>query len=310
MDAILVKTTIPIFLLMGAGFLSRKTGILKSGDERVLSAYVYYFALPALSLLNLAETEFTRETFRFMLAGILPVFGVLLLYLLSYLIFRPSRDTLYLWIVSSVFGSVAFYGVPLISFTFPTSQGERLALLAVASIAPVSVATCLMVLELYKLRTATLAEGLKPVLLNFSKNPLILSILIGFFLGLTRTKIPFPLLSPIRMIGNTTSAAAIFMLGVFLYGRKYASLFRAFKLSLMRIILFPCLAWLVTKLLGLPDLESTILILMHGTPVAVSVIVLSERYDFYKETIASLILVSSLGGGVFSTLWLFLLGYQ
>jgi hypothetical protein len=49
---------------------------------------------------------------------------------------------------------------------------------------------------------------------------------------------------------------------------------------------------------------------MHGTPVAVSVIVLSERYDFFKDTIASLTLVSSLGGGVFSTLRLFLLGYQ
>jgi predicted permease len=310
MDTILVKTTIPIFLLMGAGFLSRKTGILKSGDERVLSAYVYYFALPALSLLNLAETEFTRETFRFMLAGILPVFGVLLLYLFFYSVFRLPKDTFYLWILSSVFGSVAFFGVPFISFSFPTAQGERLALLAVASIAPVSVAICIMILELYKLRTATLAEGLKPVLLNFSRNPLILSILIGFFLGLTRTKIPFPLLSPIRMLGNTTSATAIFMLGVFLYGRKYTSLFRAFKLSLMRIILFPCVAFLTTKLLGLPDLESTILILMHGTPVAVSVIVLSERYDFFKETIASLILVSSLGGGIFSTLWLFLLGYQ
>jgi len=295
---------------MGAGFLSRKTGILKSGDERVLSAYVYYFALPALSLLNLAETEFTRETFRFMVAGILPVFGVLLLYLFFYLVFRLPKDTLYLWILSSVFGSVAFFGVPFISFSFPTAQGERLALLAVASIAPVSVAICIMILELHKLRTAKLAEGLKPVLLNFSRNPLILSILIGFFLGLTGTKIPFPLISPIRMIGNTTSATAIFMLGVFLYGRKYTSLFRAFKLSLMRIILFPCVAFLTTKLLGLPDLESTILILMHGTPVAVSVIVLSERYDFFKETIASLILVSSLGGGVFSTLWLFLLGYQ
>lgn len=310
MDTILVKTTLPIFLLMGAGFLSRKTGILKSGDERVLSAYVYYFALPALSLLNLAETEFTRETFRFMVAGILPVLGVLLLYLFFYLVFRLPKDTLYLWILSSVFGSVAFFGVPFISFSFPTAQGERLALLAVAAIAPVSVATCIMVLELHKLRTATLAEGLKPVLLNFSKNPLILSILIGFFLGLTGTNIPFPLISPIRMIGNTTSATAIFMLGVFLYGRKYTSLFRAFKLSLMRIILFPCLALFVTKLLGLPDLESTILILMHGTPVAVSVIVLSERYDFYRETIASLILVSSLGGGIFSTLWLFLLGYK
>jgi len=90
----------------------------------VLSAYVYYFALPALSLLNLAETEFTRETFRFMLAGVLPVFGVLLLYLLFYLVFRFSKDTFYLWILSSVFGSVAFFGVPFISFSFPTAQGS------------------------------------------------------------------------------------------------------------------------------------------------------------------------------------------
>jgi len=166
-----------------------------------------------------------------------------------------------------------------------------------------------MILEIYKLRTATLAEGLKPLLINFSKNPLILSILIGFFLGLTRTKIPFPLLSSIRMIGNTTSAAALFMLGVFLYGRKYSSLFRAFKLSLLRIILLPCLAFFMTRLIGLADLESTIVILMHGTPVAVSVIVLSERYNFFEETMASLILVSSVGGGIFLTLWLCLLGY-
>ena len=93
------KRLIPIFILMGAGFLSRKTGILKSGDERVLSAYVYYFALPALSLLNLAETEFTAETFRFMLAGILPVLGILLLSLFLYYTFRLPKHTVYLWIL-------------------------------------------------------------------------------------------------------------------------------------------------------------------------------------------------------------------
>jgi len=295
---------------MGTGFLSRKTGILRSGDERVLSAYVYYFALPALSLLNLAETEFTAETFRFMLAGILPVFGILLFYLFLYYAFRLPKHTVYLWIFSSVFGSVAFFGVPFISFAFPTKEGERLALVAVASIAPISVATCIMILELYKLRTARLLEGLRPVLINFCKNPLILSILIGFFLGVSRMDIPSPLLSSLRMIGSTTSATAIFMLGVFLYGRKYTSLLQAAKLSLFRIILLPCLAFLATQLLGLPGLESTILILMHGTPVAVSVIVLSERYDFFKETIASLTLVSSLGGSIFPTFLLFLLGYH
>ncbi len=47
---------------------------------------------------------------------------------------------------------------------------------------------------------------------------------------------------------------------------------------------------------------------MHGMPVAISMKVLSERYDFYKETIASLILISSLGAGLYLNLWLLLLG--
>jgi predicted permease len=309
MDAIVISTTLPIFILIGLGVLSRRLGILKGGDERVLSAYVYYFAMPALSLVNLAETEFSAETFQFMLAGILPVLGVLLLYLLSAYLFRLPRETLYLWILSSVFGSFAFFGVPFISFAIPTPQGEHLALLSVASIAPISVAACITVLELYKLKTATLRQGVKPVLINFSKNPLILSILVGFFLGLTKTKIPLPIVTPIHMIGKTTSAVAVFMLGVFLYGRTYTSFFQALRLSLMRVLLLPILALLIATLFHLPDLERTILVLMHGTPVAVSVIVLSERYDFFKETIASLILISSIGGGIFLSLWLFLLGY-
>jgi malonate transporter len=266
--------------------------------------------MPALSLVNLAETEFSAETFQFMLAGILPVLGVLLLYLLSAHVFRLPRQTLYLWILSSVFGSFAFFGVPFISFAIPTPQGERLALLSVASIAPISVAACITVLELYKLKTATLRQGIKPVLINFSKNPLILSILVGFFLGLTKMKIPLPIVTPIHMIGKTTSAVAIFMLGVFLYGRTYTSFFQALRLSLMRVLLLPVLALLIASLFDLPDLERTILVLMHSTPVAVSVIVLSERYDFFKETIAPLILISSVGGGIYSTLWLFLMGYR
>ncbi|MCD6222631.1 MAG: AEC family transporter [Thermoplasmata archaeon] len=44
-----INAIIPLLILISLGFLSRKFGILKAGDERVLSAYVYYFALPSLS---------------------------------------------------------------------------------------------------------------------------------------------------------------------------------------------------------------------------------------------------------------------
>jgi predicted permease len=47
--------------------------------------------------------------------------------------------------------------------------------------------------------------------------------------------------------------------------------------------------------------------LMSGMPVAVSLLVLSERYDFHAETIASLVLLSSVGSALTLNLWLLLL---
>ncbi len=312
MNTIFLRTIIPILLLIGAGLFSRKMRFLKSGDERVLSAYVYYFALPALFFVNMVETEFVEEeTLEFALAGILPILVVVAIYLLLYSIVRFPKNTLYLLTLSTIFGSLAFFGIPFITFAFPSPmEGERLATLAAASISIVSVTTSITVLELYKLEESTMVEGLKRVLKRLSKNPLILSIFAGILLSLVGVKIPSPISASLHMLGGTTSTVAIFMLGVFLYGRRYTNLVQAFGLSLLRVIFLPVVAFLAAMLFGLPDPERSTLILMHGMPVAISMIVLSERYDFYKETIASLILISSLGAGLYLNLWLFLLGHH
>ncbi len=306
-DDVLMRTIIPILLLIGAGYLSRKLGVLRPGDERVLSAYVYYFALPALFFVNMAETELTQEAFRFMLAGIVPVFTTLAVYIILYLTFKISKETLYLLVLSTVFGSLAFFGIPFITFAFPSSQAEKLATLASASISLVSVAISIMVLELYRLERSTVLEGLKRMVRRLSRNPLVASIFLGTLLSLIDVKIPIALSTPLHMLGSTTSTVAIFMLGVFLYGRKYTNISEAFGLSLLRIVFLPTLALLMALSFNIPDLERAILVLMHSMPVAVSMIVLSERYDFHKETIASLIFISSLGAGIYLNLWLYLL---
>lgn len=84
-DNAFVRTIIPIALLIGAGLLSRKMGFLKRGDERVLSAYLYYFALPALFLVNMAELDLNEEVIRYMAAGVTPVFVALILLVILYL---------------------------------------------------------------------------------------------------------------------------------------------------------------------------------------------------------------------------------
>ncbi len=306
---IALRTIVPILLLMGLGFLSRKFRILKSGDERVLNAYVYYFALPSLFLADLAEIDFTTKNLIFILAGIIPIILIVTIYFLFYFIFKFSKNTFYLLIPSTTFGSLAFFGIPFIMFAFPTIEATRLAILATATISVISVTISITALEFYKLEKTTKSEGIRRVAKRLSRNPLIISIVLGVLLSFSGLEIPAPISTSLHMLGSTTATVAIFLLGVFLYGRKYTRMVRAFELSLLRMAFLPAMTFLITALFNLPSLESAILVLMHAMPVAISMIVLSERYNFYKETIASLILISSIGAGIYLNLWLLLLGY-
>jgi len=304
----LIGTAVPILLLMGIGFLSRKFGFLKLGDERVLSAYVYFFALPALFFIDLSETSFVAETLSFIFAGITPLFVVVAIYVLLYAIFRFSKNTLYLLTLSTVFGSLAFFGIPFVTFAFPSQQSERLATLAAATVGIAAIAVSITVLEFYRLAESPKMEGLKQVATRLARNPLIISIVAGILASVVGVEVPSPVSTLLHMLGDTTSAVAVFMLGAFLYGKKYANLKKAFGLSLLRIVFLPTLVLATLTLFILPSMERSVLVLMHGMPVAVSLSVLSQRYDFYKETVASLTLISSVGAIVYLNIWLFLLG--
>jgi predicted permease len=307
---VVVGTTVPLLLLIGIGFISRRIGVLHAGDERVLSAYVYYFALPALFIVDLAETNFfATETLSFIAAGILPVLVVLTVFGLLYLIFRFSTDTFYLLVLCTIFGSLAFFGIPFVSFAFQEQQPEQLATLAAASISIVSVTVSIVILELYGFKEKPRTETLKHVAARLARNPLIISFVVGLLISLAGLTVPSTVSTFLHMLGGTTSGVAIFMLGAFLYGKKYLNLTKAFGLSLLRVVFLPAVALAaLTFLFNLPVMEQSIVVLMHAMPVAVSLSVLSERYNFYKETIASVTLISSLGAIIYLNVWLILLG--
>ena len=276
----------------------------------MLNGYVYFFALPALFFIDISGIRFTHDTLRFVLAGISPILIALVTYTLLYLIFRLSKDTFYLLTLSTVFGSLGFFGIPFVMFACPTADGEHLAILSASFISVVGVSTSLIFLETYKLEQNRRWRNPFLVLKKLAINPLILSILCGIIVSVSGLVIPSPLQTTLHMLGKTTSTVAIFMLGVFLYGRRYAELGTAFKLSTLRMIFLPTVALLIAKFVfKLPGMEQSVLVLMHNMPLAISMIILSQRYDFYKETIASVILVSSIGAGVYLNVWILILQY-
>ncbi len=308
---IFIKTTIPLFLLIGLGYISRWRNILKAGDERILSAYVYYFALPALFFVNIAETQFTANVTIFALIGIAPIIIILSLLTILFFVFRFPKKIYFLLVLCSVFGSHAFFGIPFVIFAFSNPMAEHLGTLSAGLISIVSVLIAVGILELHQLsqkKRPSIREALQHVGTKLLLNPLVISILLGLLISLSGIRLPFAISKPIHMLGSSTAAVAIFMLGVFFYGRKYKNLGLAFILSLLRIIIVPLIAVGVITLFPLTDLESLIIVSMSAMPMAISMIVLSERYNFYKDTIASIILVSSLLAGIYLNVWLAILG--
>jgi len=311
--AIFLKTTLPLFLLMALGFLARKANLMKEGDQRTLSAYIYFFALPSLFFINLAETRFDRIIVMFVGAGIIPVVVVFLLLTLLFFLVRFPKDTYFLLVIGSVFGSHAFFGIPFVMFAFPTAEGERLATLSSGTISIVSVIISISVLEIYKFSQENSSSAFKAVghvALRLTRNPLVLSIVLGAFVSFLRFPIPFAISKPLHMLGGTTATVAIFMLGVFFYGRRYEQLPLALGISMLRMILVPLIAFGTVSILGLETMEASVVVLMSAMPMAISMVVLSERYQFHQELITSIILVSSILGGFYLNGWLALLNME
>jgi predicted permease len=304
MAEVILQTLVPIYLLIALGYIARRFDFLQAGDERVLSSFVYYFSLPALFFLNISALRWDLQLFSFVVWSVIPVAILVLLLLFLRLVFSFSRDLFFLLILTSCFGSAAFFGIPFILFTFPGAQGEKLGTLAGASIGIVTILISLSALELYHHQNSKLWPTLKMLLVKFSKNPLIWAILLGVVCSILHFPIPKPLMGAVSMLGKATAAVAIFMLGVFFYGRRYGQWAKAISLALIRMIIPSVLTFFLLRWSGLTSMEMAILVLMHGMPAAIALMVFSERYQFHQEIISTHILVTSLTAPLFLGVWM------
>ncbi len=307
MEAVL-NSTVPLVVLVAAGYLARRFRVLKPGDERVLNAYVYWFALPALFVFELAQTVLTPTVLRFMGVGLAPVLGVAGAEAVVLRLARVPRTVRYLVVLSTVFGSLAFFGIPFVEFSLGGEEPVRLASLATAGMGPVTVGLVLFLLEAHRVQRAHWGDRAKAVGRRLARNPLILSIFLGFLLSAVGWNLPGPVGKALRLLGTTTAPVALFTLGVFFYGRPYRHLLQGLALSLPRLVLLPAATYLAANWAGLSSLEASVLVLLNGTPLAVNTVVLSQRYRFHEEALATAMLVSSLGAMVTLNLWRWVLG--
>lgn len=278
-----------ILVIVLLGIISRRLKVFEAEHAKTISSFVYYFGLPALFYTKIAGLDLKSLDPLFVLGSLLPTLVLLVLLLVLYKLKILKKDAYILLSVTISLGSYAFYGIAFFE-TFLGGKWLDFSILAASLLGMLGTITTLSLLEF-----ANHKKKSGGYLKKIFTNPLILSILLGAISSLVGFKLDF-LDNAFTLVGQTASALAIFVLGIFIHDRfSWETLVKAVPYSLFRMIALPLVTW-ITIWLFLPEAGETaqFLLLENGMPTAIGLVVFAERYDYKVTETAGIVSLTSI----------------
>ena len=280
-----------IAILIALGFLARKLRILSEEHTKGISSFVYYFALPALFFAKIATMNLwgINKNIQIVCASILPIIIIIFLLFIVYFIRLITKDTFILLCLSIVFGSHVFFGIAFFESSFG-NQGLEFAILTSSFLGPIGIILSILLFEF-----ATKKSQSDTFILRVFTNPLIIAIGLGVAFSLLNIRVDY-LFDSLQMLGRTAGPLAIFVLGMFIYNNfSLEALKKSFFYSLFRLTVLPIVTYLVLIILEIPYDVRHFLFIQSGIPVAISLAIYSERFNYKTAEVSGMVIATSLG---------------
>lgn len=285
----ILKSLFSILILVLLGILSRKANIFDIDHIKIISSFVYYFALPSLFFSSLAKTDIFSLDYEILLGSVLPIFLVLLILFVLKVLHLLSKDNFILLSLSICFSSNAFFGVAF----FETLYGGKWLPLALVTASLLGVTGIILSLLLFEYADK---KGKSLVFIKkIIKNPLIISIGLGVLCSAGGIKLEV-LTNSLSLLGQTAGGLAIFSLGIFVYDNfSIHSVKKVLFYSIFRSVALPISTFVVIFMIMNANNEiSKFLFLQSGIPAAISLAVFAERYEYKLSEITGMIILTSL----------------
>jgi predicted permease len=293
-----LMVVLPIFALIFAGWLARRTGVLGPQATTELNRFVVYLALPALLFDVIAHARWVD----LWQPGFIAAFG-----LSSVLIFavtlavrlRRPRHLADAAIdgLNAGYANVGFMGFPL-----------ALVALGREALAPTTIATIVTVCAIFAIAIVLIEIGLQTerrrthlvmkVGRSLLRNPLLVAPALGALVPLFGLSIPDPVEGFLKLLGGAASPCALVALGLFLAAKRPATERDAGSTVLLvgfKLVVQPVVAWvLATAVFGLTPLLTHAAVLLAALPTGTGPFMLAEFYRREANVTSSVILVSTI----------------
>jgi predicted permease len=316
MQAILA-VTIPFFALVLCGYLAGRSRVLPEATIPGLNLFVLYFALPCM-LFRFGASLPVAQVLN-------PVVVVITLISAASLVTAtialtrtdglPMKDAA-LGALTVVWPNTGFMGVPLLAALLgPSAAGPVITTLLVDLFFTSSL--CIALAQIGESQGGPVGAQLGRLLKGTVANPLPAAIAAGLAFSALDLRLPGPLDSIVKMLGDAATPVALFTIGTVLWRagqhvHTRTPIQRYLPLALAKLLVHPLvvLALGVAAIrLGLPldAFTLTVIVLAAALPAASSVSLLAERYGADNGRITRIIIGSTVMAFVTFTLLAWLL---
>lgn len=293
-----VNAVLPIFLLVGLGWLLKKKSFLPDAFYSGSEKFVFKIGLPCMLFMNVAESTVEHLANNVPLVIFCSVSVVVAFFLLVLIVplFVKDNDKRGAFIQGAYRSNFGILGLPLAANLFGAEGTATAAILMPAAILFFNV-LAVVILTVYapndvKKKPSVLVRD---IALSVVTNPLIIAVVAGLPFLFFDIELPLFVSKTANDLSGTVSALALISLGA---GFNRESLVGKVKYSLaaaaIKTAVIPTLAVLAAYLCGFRGVGLGLVFILFGSPTAVSSYIMAKNMKSDHEMAGQILLLSTL----------------
>jgi predicted permease len=282
---IILYNILPLYLVVGAGFMGRRWWQF---DARALSRVSLYVLSPALLVSGVVNSGLESAEFsRLLLFAALQISGMGVAGWIVARLLRLSRTEMIILVLAAMYGNAGNYGLPLNQLRYG-AEGLTYAI-------PYFSVSGMMVYTVGVVVASLGKRSVREALTGLFRLPIFYGVIFSAAVLVWDIALPSPLLNGLTIMGSGAVPVLLLVLGIQLAdARGLTNLRLATPAAALRLAVSPVLAVVVAALLGMEGIGRSASILQAATPVAVATTVITTEFDALPAVMTSSVILSTL----------------
>ncbi len=300
----IVNIVLPVFLVIGLGYLLGAIGWMGPAASSWLSKLVFYVAGPILLFRSAALTPLS-EAIGLAAMGSIAAVTVMTACVVYLACFRSEPSRRGVLAQGSMRSNMVFVGLPVIENAFgPAVLGPAAVL--VGMMVPVYNLLAVLVLAMPHHAGNPETQGVwKKATLDVVRNPLILSTLLGVLFSALSLPIPTSIDRSLDLVARMALPAALLSVGASMdLGRVRTEIVPTALIAFIKLIVYPAAIYFSLGLFGVTDMERQFVVLIYASPVAVVSAIMAQEMKGDEQLAASIVIGTTIASMFTISAWI------